>query len=111
MRRRSAADRCADVPDAEVVREYLAEVTTMIGTSAALLYSRTSTLRPGAGRPAGRIPQRRLEEEHRTALRALGGSGGALEINISGCLPLDTSPLNLVTRGGWHDGELWQQRT
>lgn len=93
-----AADRYADVPDAEVVREYLAEVTTMIETSAAfaVLAHINYAARYWPGRQ-GEYRSADFEEEYRTALRALARSGRALEINTSGWLPLDASLLNW-----WH---------
>jgi histidinol-phosphatase (PHP family) len=93
-----AADRYADVPDAEVVREYLAEVTTMIETSAAfaVLAHINYAARYWPGRQ-GEYCSADFEEEYRTALRALARSGRALEINTSGWLPLDASLLSW-----WH---------
>jgi histidinol-phosphatase (PHP family) len=93
-----AADRYADLPDAEVVREYLAEVTTMIETSAAfaVLAHINYAARYWPGRQ-GEYRSADFEEEYRTALRALARSGRALEINTSGWLPLDASLLDW-----WH---------
>ena len=93
-----AADRYADVPDAQVVREYLAEVTTMIESSApfAVLAHINYAARYWPGRQ-GEYRSADFEEEYRTALRALARSGRALEINTSGWLPLDPDLLNW-----WH---------
>ena len=90
-----AADRYADLPDAEVVREYLAEITTMIETSAAfaVLAHINYAARYWPGRQ-GDYRSADFEEEYRTALRALARSGRALEINTSGWLPLDASLLS-----------------
>jgi histidinol-phosphatase (PHP family) len=93
-----AADRYADLRDAEVVREYLAEITTMIETSApfAVLAHINYAARYWRGRQ-GEYRSTDFEEEYRTALRALTRSGRALEINTSGWLPLDASLINW-----WH---------
>jgi histidinol-phosphatase (PHP family) len=93
-----AADRYADVPDAEVIREYLAELTTMIEASAAfdVLAHINYAARYWPGR-RGAYSSADFEEEYRTALRALAQSGRALEINTSGWLPLDARLLRW-----WH---------
>ena len=93
-----AADRYADLPDAEVVREYLAEVTTMIETSEYfdVLAHINYAARYWPGRE-GDYRSADFESEYRAALRALAGTGRALEINTSGWLPLDA---NLLT--WWH---------
>jgi histidinol-phosphatase (PHP family) len=93
-----AADRYADVPDADVVREYLAEVTMMIENSApfTVLAHINYAARYWPGRQ-GEYRSADFEEEYRTALRALARSGRALEINTSGWLPPDA---NLLT--WWH---------
>jgi histidinol-phosphatase (PHP family) len=85
-----AADRYADVPDAEVVREYLAAVTAMIETSAAfhVLAHINYAARYWPGRQ-GEYHSADFEAEYRTALRALARSGRTLEINTSRRLPLD----------------------
>lgn len=89
-----AAERYADVPDAEVVREYLAEVTTMVETSDdfAVLAHINYAARYWPGRQ-GEYRSTDFEAEYRTALRALASSGRAMEINTSGWLPLDASLL------------------
>jgi histidinol-phosphatase (PHP family) len=89
-----AADRYADLPDAEVVREYLAEVTAMVQTSGnfAVLAHINYAARYWPGRQ-GPYRSADFEDEYRAALRALAGSGRALEINTSGWLPLDPSLL------------------
>lgn len=89
-----AAERYADLPDAEVVREYLAEVTAMIQASGsfAVLAHINYAARYWPGRQ-GEYRSTDFEGEYRTALRALAGSGRALEINTSGWLPLDASLL------------------
>jgi histidinol-phosphatase (PHP family) len=85
-----AADRYADVADAEVIREYLAEVTTMIETPEqfTVLAHINYAARYWPGR-RGAYRSADFEDEYRTALRALARSGRALEINTSGYLPLD----------------------
>jgi histidinol-phosphatase (PHP family) len=90
-----AADRYADLPDAEVVREYLAEVTAMVQTPAsfAVLAHINYAARYWPGRQ-GPYRSADFEDEYRTALRALARSGRALEINTSGWLPLDASILS-----------------
>jgi histidinol-phosphatase (PHP family) len=89
-----AADRYADLPDAQVVREYLAEVTTMIETSEHfdVLAHINYAARYWPGRQ-GAYRSTDFEAEYRTALRALASAGRALEINTSGWLPLDVSLL------------------
>jgi histidinol-phosphatase (PHP family) len=90
-----AADRYADLPDAEVVREYLAEVTAMIqaSDSFAVLAHINYAARYWPGRE-GAYRSTDFECEYRAALRALAGSGRAMEINTSGWLPLDASLLS-----------------
>jgi histidinol-phosphatase (PHP family) len=90
-----AADRYADLPDAEVVREYLAEVTAMVQTAAdfAVLAHINYAARYWPGRQ-GPYRSADFESEYRAALRALADSGRALEINTSGWLPLDASLLS-----------------
>jgi histidinol-phosphatase (PHP family) len=90
-----AADRYADLPDADVVREYLAEVTAMVQTSDsfAVLAHVNYAARYWPGRQ-GPYRSADFEHEYRAALRALAGSGRALEINTSGWLPLDASLLS-----------------
>jgi histidinol-phosphatase (PHP family) len=90
-----AADRYADLPDAEVVREYLAEVTAMVQTSGsfAVLAHINYAARYWPGRQ-GPYRSADFEYEYRAALRALAGSGRALEINTSGWLPLDPGLLS-----------------
>jgi histidinol-phosphatase (PHP family) len=85
-----AADRYADLPDAEVVREYLAEVTAMVQSPAdfAVLAHINYAARYWPGRQ-GPYRSADFESEYRAALRALAMSGRALEINTSGWLPLD----------------------
>jgi len=89
-----AADRYADVPAAEVVRQYLAEVTALAGSSAdfAVLAHINYAARYW---PADQGDYRTadFEGEYRAALRALARSGRAMEINTSGWLPLDASLL------------------
>lgn len=94
-----AADRYADIPDAEVVREYLAAVTTMIGTSGhfTVLAHINYAARYWPGRQ-GEYRSADFEAEYRTALRALALTGRALEINTSGWLPLDPGLL-----GWWRE--------
>lgn len=96
------ADRYADVPDAQVVREYLAEVTTMIEASGsfAVLAHINYAARYWPGRQ-GPYRSSDFEAEYRTALRALARTGRALEINTSGWLPLDAGLLGWwVAEGG-----------
>jgi histidinol-phosphatase (PHP family) len=90
-----AADRYADLPDAQVVREYLAEVTAMVQTSAsfAVLAHINYAARYWPGRQ-GAYRSADFESDYRAALRALASSGRALEINTSGWLPLDASLLS-----------------
>ena len=85
-----AADRYADLPDAQVVREYLAEVTTMIQTSAHfdVLAHINYAARYWPGRQ-GAYRSTDFEAAYRAALRALAATGRAMEINTSGWLPLD----------------------
>jgi len=85
-----AADRYADVPDAEVVREYLAEVTAMVETSDsfAVLAHINYAARYWLGRQ-GEYRSTDFESEYRAALRALASSGRAMGVNTSGWLPLD----------------------
>jgi histidinol-phosphatase (PHP family) len=85
-----AAERYADLPDAEVVREYLAEVTRMIETSHefAVLAHVNYAARYWPGRQ-GEYRSTDFEPEYRAALRALARSGRAMEINTSGWLALD----------------------
>lgn len=85
-----AADRYADLPDADVVREYLAEITAMVQSPAdfAVLAHINYAARYWPGRQ-GPYRSADFEGEYRAALRALAGSGRALEINTSGWLPLD----------------------
>ena len=85
-----AADRYADLPDAQVVREYLAEVTTMIETSEHfdVLAHINYAARYWPGRQ-GAYHSTDFEADYRAALRALASTGRALEINTSGWLPLD----------------------
>jgi histidinol-phosphatase (PHP family) len=98
LRRRAgyadAADRYADVPDAQAVREYLAEVTTMIESSEqfTVLAHINYAARYWPGRQ-GEYRSADFEAEYRTALRALARSGRALEVNTSGWLPLDPALL------------------
>src|ERR1700728_2355411 len=89
-----AADRYADLPDAEVLREYLAEVTAMVQSPAdfAVLAHINYAARYWPGRQ-GPYRSADFEGEYRVALRALAMSGRALEINTSGWLPLDASLL------------------
>ncbi|MGH3150081.1 MAG: PHP domain-containing protein [Streptosporangiaceae bacterium] len=89
-----AADRYADLPDAEVVREYLAEVTTMIETSEHfdVLAHINYAARYWPGRQ-GEYRSTDFESGYRTALRALAATGRAMEINTSRWLPLDASLL------------------
>jgi histidinol-phosphatase (PHP family) len=90
-----AAERFADLPDAEVVREYLAEITAMIQTSGnfAVLAHINYAARHWPGRQ-GAYRSADFESEYRAALRALATSGRALEINTSGWLPLDADLLS-----------------
>jgi len=94
-----AADRYASLPDAEVVREYLAEVTAMVQSPAdfAVLAHINYAARYWPGRQ-GPYRSADFEGEYRAALRALADSGRALEINTSGWLPLDPSLLTW-----WHE--------
>lgn len=94
-----AADRYADLPDADVVREYLAEVTAMVQSPAdfAVLAHINYAARYWPGRQ-GPYRSADFEDDYRTALRALAASGRALEINTSGWLPLDASLL-----GWWRE--------
>jgi histidinol-phosphatase (PHP family) len=89
-----AADRYADLPDAEVVREYLAHVTTMIETSGHfdVLAHINYAARYWPGRQ-GDYRSADFENEYRKALRALARTGRGLEINTSGWLPLDADLL------------------
>lgn len=90
-----AADRYADLPDAEVVREYLAEIIVMVQSPAdfAVLAHINYAARYWPGRQ-GPYWSADFEDEYRAALRALAGSGRALEINTSGWLPVDASLLS-----------------
>jgi histidinol-phosphatase (PHP family) len=85
-----AAERYADLSDADVVREYLAEVTTMIETSDefAVLAHINYAARYWPGRH-GEYRSTEFEAEYRTALRALARGGRAMEVNTSGWLPVD----------------------
>ncbi len=88
------ADRYADVPAAEVVREYLAEVTALAESPAdfaVLAHINYAARYWPAGQ--GRYRNGDFEGEYRAALRALARSGRAMEINTSGWLPLDASLL------------------
>jgi histidinol-phosphatase (PHP family) len=93
-----AADRYADLPDAEVIREYLAEVTTMAQTSDHfdVLAHINYAARYWPGRQ-GLYRSSDFEGEYRAALRALAGTGRAMEINTSGWLPPDAGLL-----AWWH---------
>ena len=88
------ADRYADVPAAEVVTEYLAEVTALAESPAdfAVLAHVNYAARywPAS---QGRYRNADFEGEYRAALRALACSGRAMEINTSGWIPLDASLL------------------
>lgn len=90
-----AADRYADVPAAEVIREYLAEVTALAESPAgfAVLAHVNYAARYWPAGQAG-YQSASFEDEYRTALRALARSGRAMEINTSRWLPLDA---NLLT--------------
>lgn len=94
-----AADRYADVPAAEVVREYLAEVTALAESPAdfAVLAHINYAARYWPA-DQGRYRNADFEGEYRAALRALARSGRAMEINTSGWLPLEAS---LMT--WWHE--------
>jgi histidinol-phosphatase (PHP family) len=96
-----AADRYADLPDAQVVREYLAEVKAMVQTSGnfAVLAHINYAARYWPGRQ-GEYRSTDFETEYRAALRALASSGRAMEINTSVWLPLDASLL----RWWWAEG-------
>lgn len=88
------ADRYADLPAAEVVREYLAEVTALAESPtdfAVLAHVNYAARYWPAGQ--GRYHTADFEGEYRAALRALARSGRAMEINTSGYLPLDASLL------------------
>jgi len=93
-----AADRYADRPDAEVIREYLTEVTTMAQTSDHfdVLAHINYAARYWPGRQ-GRYRSSDFEDEYRAALRALADTGRAMEINTSGWLPPDANLL-----AWWH---------
>jgi histidinol-phosphatase (PHP family) len=93
------ADRYADIDDADVIREYLAAVTTMIEGSGvfAVLAHINYAARYWPGRQ-GEYRSADFEDEYRTALRALARTGRALEINTSGWLPLDPDLL-----GWWRE--------
>ncbi len=87
-----AADRYADVPAAEVVREYLTEVTVLAESPAdfaVLAHVNYAARYWSAGQ--GQYRNADFESEYRAALRALARSGRAMEINTSGWLPLDAS--------------------
>jgi histidinol-phosphatase (PHP family) len=90
-----AADRYGDLPDADVVREYLAEVTAMVQSPAdfAVLAHINYAARYWPGRQ-GPYRSADFEDEYRAALSALALSGRALEINTSGWHPLDPSLLS-----------------
>jgi len=90
-----AADRYADLPDADVVREYLTEVTAMVQSRADfdVLAHINYAARYWPGRQ-GPYRSADFEGEYRAALRALAVSGRALEINTSGWLPLDPGLLS-----------------
>lgn len=75
-------DRYDQRPAIEVVRDYLGELLRMVETGdgfAALAHIDYPVRYWPAG--AGRYDPRRLEEEHRAVLRALAGTGRALEVN------------------------------
>jgi hypothetical protein len=76
-----AADRYADPPDAEVVRQYLAEVTVMVQISGSfpVLAHISHAARHWPGRPGDRTTD--FEGEYRAALHALASTGRVLEIN------------------------------
>jgi histidinol-phosphatase (PHP family) len=90
-----AADRFADLPPADVVREYLAEIIVMIETSdnfAVLAHiNYAARYWPGS---QGEYRSAGFEGDYRAALRALAATGRALEVNTSGWLPLDASLLS-----------------
>jgi len=69
-------------PALEVVRDYLAELLRMIeaGPPFAVLAHLDYPIRHWPA-TAGRYDPRRLAEEHRSVLRALAGTGRALEVN------------------------------
>jgi histidinol-phosphatase (PHP family) len=85
-----AADRYADVPAPEVIREYLAEVTAVAESSAdfAVLAHVNYAARYWPA-DQGQYRNADFEGEYRAALRALAQSGRAMEINTSGWLPLE----------------------
>jgi histidinol-phosphatase (PHP family) len=88
------ADRYADVPAAQVIREYLAEVTALAESPAA--FAVLAHINYAARYwPAGQGEYRNadFEDEYRTALRALARSGRAMEVNTSGWLALDATLL------------------
>jgi histidinol-phosphatase (PHP family) len=88
------ADRYADVPAAQVVREYLAEITALAESPAdfAVLAHVNYAARywPAS---QGEYRNADFDGEYRAALRALARSGRAMEVNTSGWLPLDASLL------------------
>jgi histidinol-phosphatase (PHP family) len=89
------ADRYDDLADADVVREYLAEVSRMIETSGdfEVLAHINYAARYWRGR-LGAYRSADFEDEYRAALRALAAGGRALEVNTSGWLPLDPALLD-----------------
>jgi histidinol-phosphatase (PHP family) len=88
------ADCYADLPAAEVVSEYLAEVTALAESSAdfAVLAHVNYAARYWP-RGQGEYRSADFEDEYRAALRALARSGRAMEVNTSGWLPLDATLL------------------
>ncbi|MEV0617447.1 PHP domain-containing protein [Nonomuraea sp. NPDC050404] len=83
---------------AEVVREYLAEIVTLVAQSEvfAVLAHIDYPVRSWPERTAGPFEPRAFEEEFRAALRATARSGRVLEINTR--LPLDPAILRW-----WHE--------
>jgi histidinol-phosphatase (PHP family) len=89
-----AADCYVGKPAAEVVTEYLAEVTALAESSADFtVLAHVNYAARYWPADQGRYRNADFEGQYRVALRALARSGRAMEINTSGWLPLDASLL------------------
>jgi hypothetical protein len=86
-------DRYADPPATEVVREHLAEVTALAGSSADFAALAHINYAARHWRPATEITATAISWARTAALRALTRSGRAMETNTSGWLPLDATLL------------------
>jgi histidinol-phosphatase (PHP family) len=85
---RMVDDLYGERPPLEVVRDYLAELLRMVdsGGGFAVLAHIDYPVRSWPD-PAGRYDPRELADEHRAVLRALAGTGRALELNTTVPLP------------------------